>query len=195
MEVRGLVDEDTAHAESCCFIVLRPGGISRDLGVGFLQGPVAIVHANITYSVDIWVGVEPVDFPGVVGVGGGDVARATVGIDDDQELERGVSLDSVWFNLFPPCFLLRLDLFSDLRCIQRGPGLLCQWIDVQRHNHRRLGRHLDGPIIKTNKRQRRYNWVVYLSLASGAMGGLFYIRAKSQTATTNPVSNEFRCLV
>ena len=136
MEVRGLVDEDTAHAESCCFIVLRPGGISRDLGVDFLQGPVAIVHPNITYCVDIWVGVEPGDFPGVVGVGGRDVARATVGIDDDQELERGVSLDSVWFNLFPPCFLLRLDLFSDLRCIERGPGLLCQWIDVQRDNHR-----------------------------------------------------------
>lgn len=96
--VRGLVDKDTAHAESCCFILLGPGGVSRDLGADFVQGPMAVVDPDIADGVDIRVGVEAGDFTGVVGVGGGDVAWATVGVDNDQEAERGIRLNSVWFN-------------------------------------------------------------------------------------------------
>ena len=103
MVVRGLVDENTAHAESCCVIVLGPGGVLRDIGAGLVKGPAAVVDPYITYGVDIRVAIQPGDFTGVVGVGG-DAAWTTVGIDDDQELERGISLDSVWFNavfIFP----------------------------------------------------------------------------------------------
>lgn len=140
MVVRGLVDEDTAHAESGCFILLGPGGVSRDLGQDLVQGPMAVVDPDIADGVDIRVGVEAGDFTGVVGVGGGDVAWATVGVDNDQEIQRGIRLDSVWFKfngefLFP-FSTLRLNLFSDLRCIQRGPGLRRQGIDVQRDNDR-----------------------------------------------------------
>lgn len=150
----------------------------RDVGAGLVEGPATVVDPYITYGVDIWVAIQPGDFTGVVGVGGG-VAWTTVGIHDDQELERGISLDSVWFNavFIFPFPLLRLDLFSDLRCIERGPGLLRQWINVQRDHDRRFGGHVasTGQPVKRPIRDKDLT-MGWFSCESGAMDGLFYSR-------------------
>jgi hypothetical protein len=65
-----------------------------DLSIGLRVGLLAVVDSDIAYGVHVGVSIQSGNFSGIIGVGEGRIARATVWVDNNKELEVRIRLDA-----------------------------------------------------------------------------------------------------
>lgn len=141
----------------CLWIALRSCLLlsGKYLDLGGRAGLVAVVDSDIAYGVHFGVPIQPGNLSGIVGIGERRVTGATIWVDDHEELEVCIGLDtegiislvcfvdstshrwhfwSFFLFFFSLVFFSRLSrvwgIEFDLRCIEWGPGFRVQWIDV-----------------------------------------------------------------
>lgn len=90
------VEEDAAHEEAAVGWVGRPFGVRAHVGEDVVEGPAAVVDADVAERAHVGLRVQAGDLADVAGVWPpGGRAGAAVGVEDDDEVQVGVRADAV----------------------------------------------------------------------------------------------------
>ena len=98
--VRRFVQEDALDVDAVALVILRPAGIDRHVFQNLFDRPLAVIYPYIADCGYVGLCIEQRQLAGVACIGRRRLARAAVGVDDNNKMQVRVVVDAAKWRKF-----------------------------------------------------------------------------------------------
>ena len=98
--VRRFVQEDALDVDAVALVILRPAGVDRHVFQNLSDRPLAVIYPYIADCGYVGLCIEQRQLAGVACIGRRRLARAAVGIDDNNKMQVRVVVDAAKWRKF-----------------------------------------------------------------------------------------------